>query len=159
MARQNYIPWGDNNMMKKAALIAGALLLAGCASSADSTETVPPTATETASSASPSASTPAVTEAASPSPTATAGTLELTPDQRVFVVSALRYWPTASASDELILAMGDVACSGLAVNDFAGAVDYVRDMMPAGATLDQATLFTITSVMSICPEYDSLLPG
>ena len=74
-------------------------------------------------------------------------------------MSARRHWPTASASDELILAMGDVACSGLAVNDFAGAVDYVRDMMPAGATLDQATLFTITSVMNICPEYDSLLPG
>lgn len=147
-------------MMKKAALIAGALLLAGCAGSADSTETAPPTVAATASSASPSTPVPDETEAASPSPSvAVSEALELTSDQRVFVVSARRYWPTASASDNLVLAMGDLACSGLAVSDFDGAVDYVRDMMPAGATLDEATLFTITAVMHICPEYDSMLPG
>lgn len=72
MTRQNYIPWGDNNIMKKAALIAGALLLAGCAGSADSTETVPATAsasmaTQSESSAptpTPSPSTPTVNEIA-----------------------------------------------------------------------------------------------
>lgn len=149
------------------AIVSAALLLAGCSASGASDPTAGGTSAPTAAANDEVTATASPTASATPSPapavtvTVTETAPKLSAVERVFVIGARQYWPNETDPDVDLLDAGREVCSSLDITeDLAETVEYVRfAAMPFGVPVDDAELFAIAAVMSLCPEHDDKLPS